>query len=423
MSKKFFCALFVCSLLVSMFTSCQKDEEIVLPEVLATQTTVQSLTSGEQTLEIELSKPAIADLKVEFTVSGTATPDDYSFDNQFYSVKKGSSKGQLVVNISDVYQSGKTLEIEIVKGEGYNVGVCKFSYELTPVERVMYSFTQKEQSLVSETDIEVVIAGEISDDAYVNLSDKKFVVSVDPLSTAVEGTHFQFVGDKVITISKNNLTGTVTLQPIGDSSEYLGKNIKLIVTPEEGPESPLYYAGSNDKTNIVMTGFDFEKVAGKWKPIALVNYDYLVAMGHYDSDLATLPTLDADDYLEFACNEEGDNMITPTLTGDLKNFFTNNEGHKISFSEIAGEFTHWDTYEAYSIPFYTVEGVNAKFSASSTDTRSANIGFSYVDENTIYVYFFDYVPTDFMATMYEEYAYEFYADVFGLVYSFTRVQE
>ena len=381
------------------------------------------MNCGQHTLEIELSEPAPVDLKVEFTVSGTATEDDYSIENNYFIVEQGSKIGSLVIDVKAFLDSKKELKITIVKAEGYDVGNCVFTYELSPVEKVMYSFVQKEQSLVEETNIVMVIAGETSGDSYENISDKKFVVSVDPSSSAIEGTHFEFVGEKTITISKDNLTGYVTIKPIGDSFIYLGKEIKLLVAPETGDDDPLYYAGSNIETRVVMTGFNLENVIGKWKLTSQVNYDFLVAMGNYESDLSSLPVIDESDCIEFAYNEDGESLIIPTLKGGLKNFFTNAEGHKISFSEIAGEFTHWETWEAYSLPFYTVDGVNAKFSATETEERPANIGLSYVDENTINVYVFDYVPTDFLTQMYEEMGYEFYADAFGLVYSFSRITE
>lgn len=50
------------------------------------------------------------------------------------------------------------------------------------------------------------------------------------------------------------------------------------------------------------------------------------------------------------------------------------------------------------------------------------LGLDKIDDNNIYVYIHDYIPTDFFTYSYEQWG-GFDAEMFGITYKFTRVEE
>lgn len=66
----------------------------------------------------------------------------------------------------------------------------------------------------------------------------------------------------------------------------------------------------------------------------IVSEDNYIAYEVPDEDMINLPKNNGEnDYLEFV-HREGNDIIIPHLSGDLKNFFSNSNGHKVVFDHI-----------------------------------------------------------------------------------------
>jgi hypothetical protein len=164
---------------------------------------------------------------------------------------------------------------------------------------------------------------------------------------------------------------------------------------------------------------------GKWKPVEIKDKDNYVYIGMPDEDwVNSLPENNgANDYLEFVHQEDGTDKIIPYLTGDLKNFFCNPQGHTVVFDHIEKGIYNWIADEEYDAPYFITSQVNRCFSKRKTELGNAFIGLDKIDDNNIIIYFHDFIPTDFFSSTFEEYGHYFDASFFGITYAFTRVVE
>ena len=130
---------------------------------------------------------------------------------------------------------------------------------------------------------------------------------------------------------------------------------------------------------------------GKWKPVKIVSEDNYIAYEVPDEDMINLPKNNGEnDYLEFV-HIEGNDIIIPHLNGDLKNFFSNSNGHKVVFDHIKKGLIDWGEGEEYDAPYYKIFGVNTLFSSSQTKIGDVMMGIDKIDDNNIIIYFHEYL--------------------------------
>ena len=279
--------------------------------------------------------------------------------------------------------------------------------------------------LVSEIDIRIEVEGENSGSSFRATTDIVLPIEIDPSSTAILNEDFELEnGITSVTIPKGSYYTRFKIKIKEGAEDYTGKNAILkLGTPVDNSE--LYYPGSFVSYNIKLDQLKFTDMLGKWKPVEIKDKDNYVYIGMPDEDwVNSLPENNgANDYLEFVHQEDGTDKIIPYLTGDLKNFFCNPQGHTVVFDHIEKGIYNWIADEEYDAPYFITSQVNRCFSKRKTELGNAFIGLDKIDDNNIIIYFHDFIPTDFFSSTFEEYGHYFDASFFGITYAFTRVVE
>ena len=186
----------------------------------------------------------------------------------------------------------------------------------------------------------------------------------------------------------------------------------------------MFYPGSFSSYILKLDQVKFTDMLGKWKPVEITSYDAYIMGEIPEEDWAySLPENNDDgDYLEFVHEEDGTDRIIPHLTGDLKSYFCNPEGHKVVFDHVEKNIIDWGTFEYYDAPYYIISQVNQLFSRSKLELGDVFLGIDKIDDNNIVLYFHEYIPTDFFSQTYKDYGDWFSADFFGITYTFTRIE-
>lgn len=157
-------------------------------------------------------------------------------------------------------------------------------------------------------------------------------LEVSSSSTAELGTDFTMPTS--ITIPKGGRQAYITLAIQEDAEDYAGKTAIVNLKVPTGDDPDLYYAGSFITYSLKLDQVRFIDMLGKWKPVKIVSEDNYIAYEVPDEDMINLPKNNGEnDYLEFV-HIEGNDIIIPHLNGDLKNFFSNSNGHKVVFDHI-----------------------------------------------------------------------------------------
>lgn len=259
---------------------------------------------------------------------------------------------------------------------------------------VTYSFHSRSAVMSSEVTVQM--------DLYVNGNshtvEKDVVIPVEvdvEKSTAVEGTHFAFVGAKEVVVPQGKSSGSVTLKLL---SQEEGHDVVVLKPTAEFEADESFVRGDYNTVTITIFGSFFDKLEGTWKTkesktdAATFSDDWWWGM----IDATGMPEFNAED--TFIFNGEG---LSTSLKSGLKNFFKDN-------SEISagGLVTLHTDYTAATIEAQMVllHNANRYFSATqqSEDTE-AYIAFYFNQDNEdeCWLFLIDYEPKDFLQELYE----------------------
>lgn len=383
--------------------------------------------SGSLEVELRASVAPETDLSIPVIIEGSAILDeDYEISANGFVIKAGETSATLTITPKNNLTSNREIRLSINPVSGYALGDKKIA--IIPVEvkeHIMYTFKPMVYRLLSEIDIRVEVEGEYSGSKFRTTTDVVLPLEIDPSSTAILNEDFEFEnGITSVTIPKGSYYTIFKIKIKEGAEDYTGKNVILkLGTPVDNSE--LYYPGSFASYNIKLDQLKFTDMLGKWKPVEIKDKDNYIYIGMPDEDwVNSLPENNgANDYLEFVHQEDGTDKIIPYLTGDLKYFFCNPQGHTVVFDHIEKSIYNWVADEEYDAPYFTTSQVNRCFSKRKTELGNAFIGLDKIDDDNIIIYFHDYIPTDFFSATFEMFGYEFEAMFFGVTYAFTRVTE
>lgn len=383
-------------------------------------------STGNLTVELKATLAPESDLKVPISIEGTAVLDeDYEISAKEFIIKAGETSATLTLTPKSNLTANREIRLSINPVTGYTLGDKKVA--IIPVEvkeRIMYTFKPAKFRLLSEIDIFVELNGENSGTSFKAPTNIVLPLEIDPASTAELDGDFELEnGITSVTIPAGSSYTHFKIKIKEGAEDFVGKTAILnLKTPINDPE--LYYPGSFVSYNIKLDQLKFIDMLGKWKPVEIKDKDNYIYIGIPEEDWAnSLPEHNgANDYLEFV-HEDGTDKIIPHLTGDLKNFFCNSQGHTIIFDHIEKGLYNWVADLEYDAPYFMISQINSCFSKRKTVLGDVFIGLDKVDDNNIVIYFHDYIPTDFFSSTFEMFDYEFDADFFGITYAFTRVEE
>lgn len=378
-------------------------------------------SSGNLEVELRASIPPENDLIVPVNIEGTAElNEDYEISAKEFIIKAGETSGKLILTPKNNLISGREIRLSINPVSGYGLGDKKIA--IIPIEireRIMYSFISSYSRLLSNVEIWVELQGEISGTRFKTLSDIVLPLEVGLSSTAKVDVDFTMPTS--ITIPKGSRQAHFTIEIPVDAEEYAGKTAIINLKAPSDDTSDLYYAGSFISYTLKLDQVKFIDMLGKWKPGNIISEGNYIAYEIPDEDMINLPKNNSqNDYIEFI-HIDGDDIIIPHLTGDLKNYFCNTSGHKVVFDHIEKGIIDWEEGEEYDAPYYMISGVNTLFSSNQTKIGNVMMGIDKIDDNNIIIYFHEYIPTDFFVQTYD--LWGFIAEIIGINYTFTRIVE
>ena len=122
--------------------------------------------------------------------------------------------------------------------------------ELT--EDVIYSFSYDNATMFETATVEVsLLKKENSTQSFTAPKDITFPIVVDETSTAVEGTHFEFDGEKALTVAKGASKGTLKLKLLQKEE---GKDVIVLKIQKPQNDTDRFSLGNNESVTIKIAG-------------------------------------------------------------------------------------------------------------------------------------------------------------------------
>ena len=400
MKKLFYLLFAMCAV---MFTACSSDDDnkTEIPQ-LNLEKSNYTLASGTVDIKLIADAPATSNISIPVTFSGRATEGtDFTASAKEFTLKAGEMEA--VITLTRVADSAgdDNLPLTVNLGNapsGYTIGVMSYTtVTLLSKNGIIMSFANTSDILTLQSDYKVTLTN-MSGSVYKVTEITNLNVEVDPSSTAVEGTHFEFTdGKKYATIAKNKSNGTVSINFL---KKEPGKD-KLVLRLSERPG---YAYGNNATITITLQGA--YNLDGTWafKEVSNLNYWKESMM----ADISTFPTGTNTDIITFTGNSYTEYTFTPSLNGSLKNYFGTSE-RKVTFKEeVTKELWEESITQMQSVPInvsvYTFPDINIKFSATDSEVRPAIVSFRNITvegEEILECTIDDFIPTDFLADQWE----------------------
>ena len=295
-----------------------------------------------------------------------------------------------------VLASDKELTLALSIPDGFVAGqypISSFSFS----GKLGYaSFESNADSLVGGGEITVNIVD--GNGSGLNLPDgAEIAVEVDTEnSTAVEGTHFQFVGDKkAVVIPAGKKKGTVAVEALGAFDAEHNKIVLKIADDR-------FYIGDYESVEISLNSY-WAQLAGTWQVNELITDKafFLDAYMADETQLVGFPEFNESDRMTF---DIANNKFIPQFTSEFKNYF-------IGESNIVNAGGYTITVgmgTKVNLQYVLFDNTNRNFSANSTsEDKESYVGFQiFADEtngeDVLDMYVIDYLPTDFL-THYADY--------------------
>lgn len=409
--KKIFTLM--CALAV-VFSACTSNEMTTEPSV-SFETAVPVISDGTATFKIVVAEyEGTEAVSIPVTFGGTAVRGtDYSVSADAFVVGGDAPVTEIVVTAL-VYGKDADVMLTLDLPQGWKSGNHPTSSFKLPAKLGWVSFVNKKAGMTDKASISIGVYD--SEGKSLNLTDDdNFTVSVNTEeSTAVEGTHFSFDGEKIVNISAGQSSGVITLNMIGDA--VVEGCDKLVLELDPGSK---YDLGANRKVTITILGSEWNRLAGEWQISemlidaeslrdswdwgnSLTGYEFIPS---YDSNGDGVIDLNVDDKIVFDTDAL---TLTPSFKSTFKNFFLG-----VSNITPAGPFditvggqnavTNWnpDGYvKGYvSTPALLLDNTNRYFSptAVSEDKESyIAYGIKKDEENNdvLLIYFIDVTPKE-----------------------------
>lgn len=284
-------------------------------------------------------------------------------------------------------------------------------------EDVIYSFTNRNATMFQTASAEISLYKRADLAQYSAPKDLVFPVEVDvEKSTAVEGTHFSFAGEKSITVPSGKSKGSLKLNFIKKEE---GKD-EIVLTVKK--PSDKFFLGDNASLTIKIVGEAIEVLKGTWGSCTWEssNKDYW----GLSYDLSKFPSVSSEDQLTIS-----DGGLEVNIKSDLKNYFVGNSEMKYIQEQI---FRFPEDYLLKRTGFvFVLNNINANFSAQSSTIKDSRVAFAVIkddnNEEVLEVIVYSYEPTDFLVEEYngmKDFATEDEPAMiyYPLRYHFKRVQ-
>lgn len=376
---------------------------------------------AQSAIEVDLraSSPVENALAVKINVSGSAVEgEDYSISAKEFVFQAGEDVAKITIAPLDNYTDEREIKLSIEPVAGYSLWNNKSTIiPIEPKEVLICSFSKSwvelEALYMAGVEVKGTISGKFNSIVDLHLP---FEI-VEDETTAVEGKHYTIEGNVrefVIPAGKNKAEIQLNFLEREIGKDKITFRLKL---PDD-----TYQYGNYAQMQVLIAGpLSFDKLAGKWTYKTFASEDAVRDIVNSDeefaSDLINLPTANSSaGTLEFIQGAEaGKGQMISNLTGDLANYFRNCE---IEFTDPKYQDLNELGIKGWVSNAY-FDPVNAYFSGTSSDERSAKVGMRLLDGGeTLEIRIEDCEPQDFLQLIY---MFEL-QELTPLVFHFTRVE-
>ncbi len=269
MNKYFLVTVLVVAAFFS-FVACSDKEEVPVVSLESSEYVMEPSGSVTIRLKVQHRNPSEA-LTIPFTLSGTAVEGEhYTVSSEAFVFAVNSSVAEVVLLAKDNFGEQRTIQLNLGNlPVGFIAGsITETTITVQPKEDIVYTFDKRKESLFQTAQI-VVKLGTASSPQYRVEEDMMIPIVVESEgTTAEEGIHYEFVGEKSVLIEKGKSEGIVKLNWL--KSEDDKKTIKLGV----GTELPAgLYPGQNASVTVTIVGPMGETLQGRWAAKQLSNFD------------------------------------------------------------------------------------------------------------------------------------------------------
>lgn len=420
--------LFVISLLmgISFLWACSDDDD--KDPTLSFGRPIYILRASEVlAVEVMTSEPVQEEVKIPFTIDGTAVLDeDYTISAREFTLQSGETMDTIYVIPKDNVVRKREIRLSLQAVQGFRLWNNRWT--MIPVEtKDVYtgSFVQSYMDLKADIVVSALMKVDGNDYMYVQ-NELRVPFEIDPNSTAVEGEHFEIVGGKhelFMGIQKGTADVTVKLLKYEEGKD------KVIFRLTE---NDLFEAGTNGSVTISLLGPTlYKEFVGTWTAPNLISIDFVKSMvwGH-PNDCDNLPLNNpATDRIVF--NSGATNTLNVNgVFGDLAKYLRNCE---VTYQGEALEQL-WDQ-DAYGIKRDVVtlklSKANVNYSGTSVKERPAIILVRLLNKGKELEFrVVDYEPTDFLTGTYYDQMNPGWGDppqypmreLYPMVFRFTKAE-
>lgn len=392
---------FLLMLVTAVFTACSSDDDNSFK--VSFESANYNLTKGSVNINITAANAPATATDIPVTFGGTAVKgEDYTVSADKYTVGGSSQSMSITVTAKNNFTEAKTITMSLSGAETGKNGSTTIN--LGVQDKRLYSFAQKSYVLGSELEVEFDLLNIKDGSSYVAENDIEVSVAADPLlSTAVEGTNYQFE-NKTAVIAKGSNKCVFKLKALNLEQ---GKNV-IVVTPQV-TEAQGFVAGAFPTAIVTMIGSYASDLFGTWVMNSLVTTkeNFINAWGCTEKDAEGWPTLNAEDTFTFSGDGTGTGYkLTTSLKSELKNYFQPSSDFSID-KEKQFRFG-MSASERPVLQMLLLKNVNRYFSATQTsEDKEALIAVRNIEdengETLLDVYIIDYNSKSFAYPMFDDY--------------------
>lgn len=313
--KRLLFMLFVTPL---VFASCSDNDDKDATPTLSFAKTALSLTEGSVTLDLTVSDADLSALSTPVTIpvtfSGTAVKgSEYSVSAEQFILGGNNQSLSITVTALDNYDEAKEIIASIGNVAGFAVGSSTATISLGQKSKIVYSFLSKTAVMSAGATVQIDLYN-ADGSSYKAPNEITIPISVDTeKSTALEGTHFAFTGEKKVVIAQGKSSGSTTLECLAVEEDKDTFVIKADLENNKG-----FVRGNYNTITISIFGSYFDKIAGTWRVKTFeTNREYMEGLW---STMVTgydlYPVLNTADTFTF-----DDAGLTTSLQSSLKDFF------------------------------------------------------------------------------------------------------
>ena len=384
--KKF---LFFIVAAVTAFVACNPDASETKPAV-SFESALPLLDGANGVFRVVVNDYAGTDpITIPVSFGGSAVKDtDYKASADAFVVGGETPVTEITVT-PFALSSGKEVTLTLEIPEGFMAGKYPMASFAFGQKQVYASFAANTAELIGTGTVTVNVYDEKGSTLALE-NGAEIAVEVDTQnSTAIEGTHFNFVGGKkAVVVAAGKKNGTVAIETVGD---FDAEHSKIVLKLADDRFS----AGVHESVTIEIKSY-WTQLDGTWQMTELITDKefFIEAWMADNTQLDGFPEFNEADKFTI---DVANNKFIPSFSSTFKNYFIgeSNISNKGGIDIIAG------MGDIRKLQLLLLDNTNRDFSSTSTSAdKESYIGaLVYIDETTqdeiLDLYVIDYKPTSF----------------------------